>query len=229
LEHGGCAPVIIDRSARNGEVIDAIVKGGYYHAGQVCVSVQRVFVHYSVLKDFVDCFADRVSRLHVGDPLQRETDVGPLIHPRETVRVVSWIDEAVAGGARQIGGGRASETSLIPSILVNPPVGAKVSQQEIFGPVTCVYKFENLDDAIDAANSLPFAFQASVFSTDLEPALRAVRRLDASTVLINDHTAFRTDWMPFTGRRQSGYGIGGIPWSMQAMSQDKMIVLRHSE
>jgi len=141
--------------------------------------------------------------------------------------VESWIDEAASAGARVFGGGRRSETTRIPAILLEPPSSAKVSQLEVFGPVTCVYGFEELDQAIDIANALPFAFQASVFSTDIGPAMRAAHRLDASTVLINDHTAFRTDWMPFAGRRQSGYGVGGIPWSMQAMSQEKMLVLRH--
>jgi acyl-CoA reductase-like NAD-dependent aldehyde dehydrogenase len=141
--------------------------------------------------------------------------------------VASWIDEAALGGARVIGGGRRSATTLIPAILLDPPAGAKVSQLEVFGPVTCVYGFQELDEAIEIANALPFAFQASVFATDIGPIMRAARRLDASTVLINDHTAFRTDWMPLAGRRQSGYGVGGIPWSMAAMSHEKMVVLRH--
>src|SRR5882762_9023488 len=185
LEHGGAAPVIVDRSAA------------------------------------------RVESLRVGDPLLPETEVGPLINPREADRVESWIDEAASAGARVIGGGRRSETTLIPAILLAPRSEAKVSQLEVFGPVTCVYGFQDFDKAIELANALPFAFQASVFSTDIGPAMRAAQRLDASTVLINDHTAFRTDWMPFAGRHESGYGIGGIPWSMQAMSQEKMLVLRH--
>ena len=226
LEHGGAAPVIVDRSAKLDRIIEPLVKGGYYHAGQVCVSTQRIFVHTDLLADFVERFAARVESLRVGDPLLRETEVGPLINPREADRVGSWIDEAASAGARVIGGGRRSETTLVPAILLEPPASAKVSQLEVFGPVTCVYGFEELDQAIDIANALPFAFQASVFSTDIGPAMRAAQRLDASTVLINDHTAFRTDWMPFAGRRQSGYGVGGIPWSMQAMSQEKMLVLR---
>jgi acyl-CoA reductase-like NAD-dependent aldehyde dehydrogenase len=227
LEHGGAAPVIVDRSANLSQIIEPIVKGGYYHAGQVCVSTQRIFVHRDILADFIARFAARVGSLRVGDPLLPETEVGPLINPREAARVVSWIDEAASAGARVIGGGRRSETTLNPAILLDPPVDVKVSQLEVFGPVTCVYGFQELDRAIEIANTLPFAFQASVFSTDIGPAMRAAHRLDASTVLINDHTAFRTDWMPFAGRRQSGYGVGGIPWSMQAMSQEKMLVLRH--
>ncbi len=227
LEHGGAAPVIVDRSANLDRIIEPIVKGGYYHAGQVCVSVQRIFVHADVLYRFVERLSERVAALRVGDPLRPETEVGPLILPREADRVESWIDEAAAGGARVIGGGRLSETTLKPAILVNPPGQAKISQLEVFGPVTCVYGYQELDEAIDIANSLPVAFQASVFSNDIGPAMRAAQRLDASAVMINDHTAFRTDWMPFAGRRQSGYGIGGIPWTMKEMSHEKMLVLNH--
>jgi acyl-CoA reductase-like NAD-dependent aldehyde dehydrogenase len=226
LEHGGAAPVIIDRSAKLDRIIEPIVKGGYYHAGQVCVSVQRIFVHNDIKADFVERLAARVQALRVGDPLLAETEVGPLILPRETVRVSGWIDEAVAGGAQLIGGGRLSETTLAPAVLVEPAADAKVSQLEIFGPVTCVYGYEAVDDAIAIANSLPFAFQASVFSADIGPALRAARLLDASAVMINDHTAFRTDWMPFAGRRQSGYGVGGIRPTMDEMSEEKMLVFR---
>jgi acyl-CoA reductase-like NAD-dependent aldehyde dehydrogenase len=226
LEHGGAAPVIVDRSARLDTIIEPIVKGGYYHAGQVCVSTQRIFVHNAIKSEFIERLAARVRTLRVGDPALAETEMGPLILPREADRVGHWIDEAVAAGAQIIGGGRLSETTLSPSILLEPPADAKVSQLEVFGPVTCVYGFEALDSAIEIANSLPTAFQASIFSTDINPALRAARRLDASAVLINDHTAFRTDWMPFAGRRQSGYGVGGIRPTMDEMSEEKMLVFR---
>jgi acyl-CoA reductase-like NAD-dependent aldehyde dehydrogenase len=227
LEHGGAAPVIVDRSAPLASIIEPIVKGGYYHAGQVCVSVQRIFVHEDIKAEFVERLAARVAALRVGDPLKADTEVGPLILPRETDRVLSWIDEAVASGARLIGGGRLSATTLKPAILVEPPADAKVSQLEVFGPLTCVYGYSELDHAIEIANSLPVAFQASVFSSDIGPALRAAHRLDAAAVMVNDHTAFRTDWMPFAGRRQSGYGTGGIPWTMAEMAEEKMIVLKH--
>jgi acyl-CoA reductase-like NAD-dependent aldehyde dehydrogenase len=129
-------------------------------------------------------------------------------------------------GARLIGGGRLSSTTLVPAIIVNPPRDAKVSTLEVFGPVSCVYPFTRLADAIAAANSLPMAFQASIFTEDLRTAFDAAERLAASAVMVNDHTAFRTDWMPFAGRRQSGYGIGGIPWTMREMTEEKMVVFR---
>jgi acyl-CoA reductase-like NAD-dependent aldehyde dehydrogenase len=224
LEHGGAAPVIVDRSAKLDAVVGPVVKGGYYHAGQVCVSVQRIFVHEELVAEFTERLASKVAALHVGDPTLKETEVGPLILPRETERVANWIKEATDAGTVQLGGGRLSETTLLPSVLVNPPADAKVSQLEVFGPLTCVYGYRELDEAIRIANSLPYAFQASVFSSDIAVALKAAKHLDAAAVLVNDHTAFRTDWMPFAGRRQSGYGVGGIPWTMEEMADDKMVV-----
>ncbi|MCK8787281.1 aldehyde dehydrogenase family protein [Roseomonas sp. NAR14] len=226
LEHGGAAPAIVDRSAELERVIEPLAKGGYYHAGQVCVSVQRIFVHEERLEEFAERFAARVAALRVGDPLLPDTEVGPLILPRETDRVAAWTEEAVAAGATLLGGGRLSETTLRPAVLVRPPAEAKVSTLEIFGPVTCVYGFRAIGEAIEAANALPFAFQASIFTRDIDPALEAAERLDASAVMINDHTAFRTDWMPFAGLRQSGYGTGGIPYTMRDMTHEKMLVLR---
>jgi|SRR5579859_3120115 len=226
LEHGGVAPVIIDQHADLDAVIEPLAKGGYYHAGQVCVSVQRIYVHASLEQAFIERFADRVAALKAGDPLLPDTDVGPLITPREASRVASWIEEAVVSGTRQIGGGRLSETTLIPSILVNPPKDAKVSTLEVFGPTTCVYPYVEIDQAIADANSLPVAFQASVFTRDLAAAFYAAERLDAAAVMVNDHTAFRTDWMPFAGRRESGYGIGGIPWTVREMTAEKMVVFK---
>lgn len=227
LEHGGAAPVIIDRSADLDAVITPLVKGGYYHAGQVCVSVQRVFVHEEIMPDFAARFTAAVAKLRIGDPILAETEVGPLILPREVTRVEDWVREAGSGGAQILTGGkRLGEHAYAPTILLEPPASARVSQQEVFGPVTCLYAYTALDEAIARANALPYAFQASVFSSDINVALRSARTLEASAVMVNDHTAFRTDWMPFAGWRQSGYGIGGIPYTMRDMSHEKMIVLK---
>ncbi|MCJ2047720.1 aldehyde dehydrogenase family protein [Methylobacterium sp. J-078] len=226
LEHGGVAPAIVDRSADLDAIITPLVKGGYYHAGQVCVSTQRIFVHAEIEAAFTERFLERVAELRVGDPLLPDTEVGPLIQPREADRVRAWIDEAVARGARLTGGERLSKTTLNPAVLQSPAREARVSREEVFGPVTCLYRYDDLDAAIATANALPFAFQASVFAQDLGVALRAAERLDASAVMVNDATAFRTDWMPFAGRRNSGYGVGGIPYTMRDMTQEKMVVLR---
>ncbi len=229
LEHGGAAPAIVDRSADLNKVIELIVKGGYYHAGQVCVSTQRIFVHADIAQDFTQRLVARVEKLRTADPTLVDTEVGPLILPREANRVVQWIAEAVQGGATlATGGKRLSETTLEPAVLLNPPTDAKISTLEVFGPVVAVYRYHDLEDAISQANALPTAFQASVFAQDIDTAMRAANGLDASAVMINDPTAFRTDWMPFAGRRESGYGTGGIPYTMRDMTQEKMLLIRTS-
>ena len=225
LEHGGCAPVIVDRSADLDKIVEPLVKGAYYHAGQVCVSVQRIFVHQDLKPRFVDRFSRRIQSLRVGDPTQADTDVGPLILPKEVNRVEEWVREAIkSGGHVEAGGARLSDHVYQPTCILEPSAAARVSTEEVFGPVTCVYGYTDIDEAISRANSLPFAFQASVFAQDIDVAIRSARLLDAGAVMINDHTAFRTDWMPFAGRRQSGFGIGGIPYTMRDMTQEKMIV-----
>lgn len=227
LEHGGAAPVIVDESADLDTLIEPLVKGGYYHAGQVCVSVQRIFVHESLIGGFSAAFTDRVSALRAGDPTLAETESGPLIQPREVDRVRTWVDEAVAGGATLMTGGKAlSDTVYQPTVLLDPAADASVSTNEIFGPVTCIYPYSDMDEAIARANSVPFSFQAAVFSENVNRIWRAAERLNAAAVMVNDHTAFRVDWMPFAGRKQSGYGIGGIPYTMEDMVEDKMVVFR---
>jgi acyl-CoA reductase-like NAD-dependent aldehyde dehydrogenase len=227
LEHGGAAPLIIDRDVDLDAIIEPIVKGGYYHAGQVCVSVQRIFAHADIHDAFVERLANRVAALRVGDPLDPETEVGPLISPKEVARVASWVEEATRTGARvAVGGRRLGETTYQPTVLLEPAAYAKVSCDEVFGPVTCVWPYTELDQAIARANAVPFAFQASVFTAKLEVALRFADRIDAASVMVNDHTAFRTDWMPFAGRKHSGYGIGGIGWTMHELTQHKMVVFR---
>ena len=227
LEHGGAAPAIVDRSADLDALIEPVVKGAFYHAGQVCVSTQRLYVHDVVFEAVAERLVARVAALRTGDPTREDTEVGPLIRGREADRVAAWIEEAVAGGARlAIGGGRLSPTTLEPAVLLDPPAEARISREEVFGPVLALYRYQDLDEAISRANALPTAFQASVFARDIGVALRAADRLDASAVMVNDPTTFRTDWMPFAGRRTSGYGTGGIGYTLRDMTQEKMVVLR---
>lgn len=203
-----------------------LLKGGFYHAGQVCVSVQRVFAHRSLARHLAERLAEGAGALSIGDPTLEETDVGPLIRPAEVTHVEQWVAEATEGGAQILTGGNAlSETAHACTVVYDPPADGKVSTQEIFGPVVCVYPYELLDEAIERANALPYAIQAAVFTRHIETALAASRRLDASAVMVNDHTAFRVDWMPFSGLRESGLGVGGIPYSFRDMQVEKMLVV----
>lgn len=227
LEHGGVAPVILGSTYDETLALDAILKGGFYHAGQVCVSVQRVFSPRRRAKAFAEQLATAAKQLQVGDPTDEATEVGPLIRHAEVKRVGEWVDEACADGGTLLCGGKAlSKSCYAPTVILDPPVDAKVSQLEIFGPVVCVYSYDTLDEAITAANALPTAFQSAVFSSDLDEAMAVYSALDAAAVMVNDHTAFRDDVMPFAGLRESGLGVGGIPYTFEDMQIDKMCVLR---
>ena len=229
LEHGGSAPVIVEPDADIEEMLPALVKGGFYHAGQVCVSVQRVFVHESICGDLANQLAEMAAKLAVGNPMDEKTEVGPLILPKEVDRVEEWVNEAVESGAKLLcGGKRISDTCYEPTVLLNPPMDAKVSTLEVFGPVVCVYSYSDRDDAIKLANSLDVHFQAAVFTKDLDVSLDTVKKLNAAAVMVNDHTAFRVDWMPFGGRDVSGIGVGGIQYSMQEMTREKLMVVKSS-
>ena len=226
LEHGGVAPVIIEPDADKERVVQSITKGGFYHAGQVCVSVQRVFIHEDIFDDIADALKNEAEKLNVGDPANKNTEVGPLINHREIERVATWVEEAITGGAIKITGGeRLSESTYAPTILIDPPEDANISTKEVFGPVIALFKYSNIDDAIDRANGLEFAFQAAIFTSDIDRSMHAYARLNASAVMINDHTAFRTDWMPFAGLGVSGHGVGGMAYTMHEMSIQKMLVM----
>tara|TARA_R110002050_G_scaffold269917_2_gene412774 strand:+ start:321155 stop:322606 length:1452 start_codon:yes stop_codon:yes gene_type:complete len=226
LEHGGVAPVIVAEDADIAAAIPGLAKGGFYHAGQVCVSVQRLYVHESIARDVATRLVDAATNMIVGDPLSAKTEVGPLIRSGEVERVDTWVKDAVSNGAELLCGGHSLPNNCYaPTVLYNPSNDSQVSQAEIFGPVVCIYPFNDLDDAIASANSLNVAFQASVYSQNINTSMYIANRLDASAVMINEHTAFRVDWMPFAGLKHSGLGTGGIPYTMDDMQVDKMIVI----
>lgn len=229
LEHGGVAPVIVEKDADIAELIPSIGKGGFYHAGQVCVSVQRVYVQEEICDEVATKLAEYASKLVVGDQLDPKTEVGPLINHDEVNRVEEWVNDAVAKGAKiLVGGKRIGNSCFEPTVILNPSEDAIISQKEVFGPVVCIYSYKTLDEAIAKANSLEVSFQAGVFTKNIDTALKAVKRLNATAVMVNDHTAFRVDWMPFGGARVSGLGMGGIPHSMEEMSNEKMMVIKSS-
>ena len=227
LEHGGVAPVIVAEDADVADLLPLLAKGGFYHAGQVCVSVQRVFVHESLFEEVSQGLIDIAQTIKVGNPADEVTEVGPLIRPAEVDRIEAWVNEAIEESAvLGVGGKRISDVCYAPTVLLNPAIESKVSQQEIFGPVICVYAFTDIDQAIQQANDVPFVFQASIFTKHIDQALKGWQSLNATAVMINDHTAFRVDWMPFGGEKESGYGMGGIPFTYRDMQVEKMAVIR---
>jgi len=227
LEHGGVAPVIIEADADLDDALPLLAKGGFYHAGQVCVSVQRIYAHKSIVQKVAETLADLGEAMNVGDPTSSETDIGPLIRHAETERIHQWVQDAIDKGATKISGAeKISDSCYQPTVLLDPSEDAIISRKEIFGPVICIYSYEDIDDAIQRANNLEFAFQAAVFTKNIDTAMYVYKQLNASSVMINDHTAFRVDWMPFAGLRQSGLGTGGIPHTFEDMQIKKLMVLR---
>ena len=228
LEHGGAAPVILLQDFEIDATVAAVLKGGFYHAGQVCVSVQRVFVSTEQSRAFAQALANKASKLIVGHPTNDKTEVGPLIRAAEVDRVAEWVEEAVAGGAELLCGGKRLENNCYaPTVLLDPPTDSRVSTLEIFGPVVCVYSYDGVNEAVAQANSLPSAFQAAIFGKDIGNIMQTFRSLDSTAIMINDHSAFRDDVMPFAGLRESGLGIGGIPYTMHDMQIDKMMVIKN--
>ena len=227
LEHGGAAPVIVEPDADIEDALPLLVKGGFYHAGQVCVSVQRIFVHEDIVESFSDKLVTIAKNLVVGDPTDEKTEVGPLIEEGEVDRIHNWVEEAKAAGGKILtGGNKIGNTCYEPTVILNPPHDINVSQCEIFGPVINIYSYKHRNEAIKFANDVPFAFQAAVFTNDIDAALESAKDLNAAAIMINDHTAFRVDWMPFAGRKSSGLGVGGILPSMMEMTEEKLIVFR---
>ena len=227
LEHGGVAPVIVEKDADLEELIPSIGKGGFYHAGQVCVSVQRVYVHEDIADEVANQLSQYAKKLVVGDQLDPKTEVGPLINNAEVNRVEEWVNEAVTKGGKILTGGkRISDSCYEPTVIVNPSDDALVSTKEVFGPVVVIYPYSDIEEAFDRANSLEVSFQAAVFTKNIDTALRAVKRLNGTAVMVNDHTAFRVDWMPFGGANASGLGLGGILNSMEEMSKEKLMVIK---
>ena len=227
LEHGGAAPVIVEPDADIDDALPLLAKGGFYHAGQVCVSVQRIFVHEDIVESFSSKLVAIAKNLVVGDPTDEKTEVGPLIEEGEVDRIHNWVEEAKAAGGKILtGGNKIGNTCYEPTVILNPPYDINVSQCEIFGPVINIYSYKNRNEAIKFANDVPFSFQAAVFTNDINAALESAKDLNAAAIMINDHTAFRVDWMPFAGRKSSGLGVGGILPSMIEMTEEKLIVFR---
>ncbi len=229
LEHGGHAPAIVRSDADIDQAVTALVKGAFYHAGQVCISTQAIFVHESVMKPFLEKFTLATERLIVGSALNEHTDVGPLIRPAEVRRLRSWIDEAIAAGAVLVSGNIVSGAQgqyLAPTILRDVPREVRLMKEEAFGPVVCVNPFADEDELLEWINKSDYIFEAALFTRDLTRALQIARDISTMTFVINNHTAFRVDQMPFGGHKKSGLGMGGVRYAMEEMTRLKQIIIK---
>jgi acyl-CoA reductase-like NAD-dependent aldehyde dehydrogenase len=226
LELGNNAPVIIEPNADWKTAASKIKVAGFSHAGQSCISTQRVYVQRSIHDDFVAALAHEVSSLVVGDPLDESTDVSSLISPGDTDRVSSWIEEAVSGGAHVEVGGKVQGRLLEPTVLTGVLPDMKVCADEVFGPVVGVAAYDAVDDALELANDTRYGLQAAIFTNDLDIALRAARTLDFGGVLVNEVPTWRTDQMPYGGLRDSGNTREGPAYAVREMTEERLIVIQ---
>jgi acyl-CoA reductase-like NAD-dependent aldehyde dehydrogenase len=226
LELGNNAPCIIEPDGDWATAAAKIKVAGFSHAGQSCISTQRVYVHSSIAQQFTDALVAHVATLVVGDPLDDATDVSALISKGERDRVASWVAEAEAEGATIAIGGALDDAGVLrPTVITNARPDMKVCALEVFGPVVTIATYDDLDDAIRQANDSRYGLQASIFTSDISKALMAVRALDYGGVLVNEVPTWRADQQPYGGLRDSGNTREGPAFSVKEMTEIRMVVL----
>lgn len=225
LELGGNAAVIVHSDADVENAADRCVAGGFSYAGQSCISVQRIYVQRAVHDKFLARLIEGVKKLKVGDPLDEATDVGPMISEAAARRAATWIEEAVAGGAKLLVGGTRQGSVLAPTVLVNTRADMKVSCQEVFAPVVIVEPYDEFAEAIQRVNDSPYGLQAGVFTRDTKLLFTAFEELEVGGVVAGDVSSFRIDHMPYGGVKDSGTGREGLRYAIEEMTEPKLMVM----
>jgi len=224
LELGSNAGVIVDEGVQLDQIMDRIVMGAFSNQGQVCISLQRIYVMESMLQAFLEKLSAKVAQLIIGDPLDQTTDIAMMISETEQQRALQWIEEAVAEGAKIISGGHIDHNVLLPTVLSNVSSHSRVSCEEIFAPVVIVNSVSTIEEAIEAVNDSHYGLQAGIFTPSIETAFKASRVLQVGGVLINDVPTYRVDHMPYGGVKESGTGREGIKYAIEEMTEMKLII-----
>jgi acyl-CoA reductase-like NAD-dependent aldehyde dehydrogenase len=227
LELGGNAGVIVHSDADLDLASQRVAYGGYYQAGQSCISVQRVLVQSEVYEDFANRLVKQVEGLKVGDPMDPTVDVGPVIQRKEVGRIDEWVNEAVSQGATVLTGGEGNPPFYAPTLIADVRPEMKVCREEIFGPVVTISPYQTFEEAIAMVNDSRFGLQAGVFTNDINRAFEAHRSIDVGGVIVNDVSAFRADQMPYGGSKDSGFGREGLRFAMEEMTEPRIMVLSH--
>jgi acyl-CoA reductase-like NAD-dependent aldehyde dehydrogenase len=225
LELGGNAAVIVCADANLELAAERCAVGGFTYAGQTCISVQRILVENSVYDKFVAALIPRVQKLKVGDVLDENTDIGPLINEAAARRNVEWIEEAVHGGAQVLCGGQRTGSTVTPAVLTNTKPAMRVNCMEIFGPVVTVEKFTEYGDALDSVNRSDFGLQAGLFTRDFVRITRAFETLEVGGLMIGEVPSFRIDHMPYGGVKDSGLGREGLRYAIEEMTESRLLAI----
>jgi len=225
LELGGNAGVIVDESADLDWAVKRTLVGAFSYAGQVCISVQRMFIHRAVFDDFIERMVDGARALVVGDPLDPETQLGPMVDEAQAQRTERWVREAEEVGGRVLLGGRADGAFFPPTILVDTPADAQVCSNEAFAPLVVAFPFDDFGDAIRQVNDSFYGLQTGVFTNDLQHSWRAFNELEVGGVIVNDVPTYRIDHMPYGGVKDSGLGREGLRWSIEDMTELRLMVM----
>ena len=225
MELGSNSPIIIMDDADLEKAAAMVAAAGYSNAGQVCISAQRILASQSLYGDFLDALKPRVEALVTGDPLDEKTRMGPMIREDDAKRVEEWIQEAITGGAKLVTGGQRQGTMHAPTILCDVDPGQRVSCEELFGPAVAVTPFTSFEEALALANGTNYGLSASIFTQDIDRALRFAREVDAGNLHINWGTQWRADLMPYGGLKDSGLGKEGPRYAIREMTEEKMVVI----
>jgi glyceraldehyde-3-phosphate dehydrogenase (NADP+) len=229
LELGGNAGAIVDASANLDWALRRTITGSFGYAGQTCISVQRLLVHQSIWSDFMDRFVAGARELKLGDPLDAETQIGPMVDPGAVQRTDQWVREAVEAGARVLTGGEPDGAYYPPTVIVDAPRDAAVCAKEVFAPVVVAAPFEHMDEAIASVNDSVFGLQAGVFTNDLSGAWAAFEGLEVGGVIVNDVPTYRIDHMPYGGVKDSGLGREGLRYAIEDMTELRLLVIAQPE
>ncbi len=224
LELGSNSACIVDESADLDLALPRCIMGSFAYAGQICISVQRIYIHQKILNEFTRRFIEAAEKLKLGNPLDPETDVGPMITEEDAKRTEEWVNEAILSGAKVLIGGKREGNLYHPTVLTNVKPEMKVMAQEIFAPVVCLVPFDNFSDAVRMADDSIYGLQAGVFTSDIEHAFQAVKGIRVGGVIINDVPTYRADQMPYGGVKESGIGREGLKFAIEEMTDIKMVV-----
>lgn len=226
LELGSNSALIVEPDVDIEQIVPRCVEGAFAYSGQVCISLQRIYVHESVYESFSRLFSEQAKQVNVGDPLDEDTVVSAMIHRNEAERIEAWVQEALQSGARIGSGGRREGSCYLPTTLLDVKNNMRVSCQEAFAPIVSITPYRDLDEAIRLVNESQYGLNIGIYTQNIDNAFYAAKNIETGGVMVNDIPTFRLDHMPYGGVKESGYGREGVKYAVEEMTELKMVMIR---